>query len=147
MYDLNKIKDEIKTLPKWKEQICLQGTEFNKDPFAGVGKIINLPGKEKEFIYPLFDIPYINAIIKEHSLYRVRLMNLKSKTCYTYHKDPYKRFHIPIITNDNCFFVIDDKITRYPADGNWYIVDTTKKHTALNASWNDRIHLVGNLDD
>ena len=46
-----------------------------------------------------------------------------------------------------CFFVIDDKITRYPADGNWYIVDTTKKHTALNASWNDRIHLVGNLDD
>ena len=58
---------------------------------------------------------------------------------------PGKRFHIPLITNDNCFFVVDDKIVRYPADGNYYIVDTTKKHTAVNASWEDRIHLIGNL--
>jgi len=72
-------------------------------------------------------------------------MNLKSKTCYTYHQDYGKRFHIPIITNDSCFFVIDDKIKRYPADGNYYIIDTTKKHTAVNASWKDRIHLIGNL--
>ena len=35
MYDLNKIKEEIKTLPKWNEQICLQGTSTIKDPFAG----------------------------------------------------------------------------------------------------------------
>ena len=144
MYDLNKIKDEIKTLPKWKEQICLQGTTTIKNPFVGVGKVADLPVKEKEFIYPLFDLPYINSIIKEHNLYRVRLMNLKSKTCYSYHQDYGKRFHIPIITNDNCFFVIDDKIKRYPADGNWYIIDTTLKHTAVNASREDRIHLVGN---
>ena len=143
--NLNKIKEEIKTLPKWKEQICLQGTTTIKNPFVGVGKVADLPVKEKEFIYPLFDLPYINSIIKEHNLYRVRLMNLKSKTCYSYHQDYGKRFHIPIITNDNCFFVIDDKIKRYPADGNWYIIDTTLKHTAVNASWKDRIHLIGNL--
>ena len=145
MYDLNKIKDELKILPKWKEQICLQGTETIKDPFAGTGSLLKTPEKEVEFKYNLFDLPYINSIIKEHNLYRVRLMNLKSKTCYSYHKDQGKRFHLPIITNDNCFFVIDDKIVRYPADGNWYIVDTDKKHTAVNASWEDRIHLIGNL--
>ena len=33
MYDLNKIKEEIKTLPKWNEQICLQGTNTIKDRF------------------------------------------------------------------------------------------------------------------
>ena len=98
MYDLNKIKDEIKTLPKWKEQICLQGTTTIKNRIVGVGKVADLPVKEKEFIYPLFDLPYINSIIKEHNLYRVRLMNLKSKTCYSYHQDYGKRFHIPIIT-------------------------------------------------
>ncbi len=145
MYDLNKIKEEIKTLPEWDEQICLQGTSTIKDPFAGTGKTKDLPAKEKEFIYPLFDLPYINSIIKEHTLHRVGLKKLKSKTCYTYHQDQVKRFHIPIITSERCFFVIEDKIVRYPADGNYYIVDTTKKHTAVNASWEDRIHLLGNL--
>ena len=145
MYDLKKIKDEIKTLPPYDDQICLQGTKTIIDPFAGIGKAIDLPEKEKEFIYTLFDLPYLNSIIKEHNLYRVRLMKLKSKTCYSYHQDQGKRFHIPIITNNNCFFVIDDKIKRYPADGNWYIIDTTLKHTAVNASWKDRIHLIGNL--
>ena len=143
--DLQKIKDEIKTLPQWKEQICLQGTKTIKDYFVGTGKAIDLPEKEIEFIYPLFDIPYINSIIKNFNLYRVRLMNLKSKTCYSYHKDQCKRFHIPIITNENCFFIVDEKIVRCPADGNYYIIDTTKKHTAVNASFEDRIHLLGNL--
>ena len=137
--------EEIETLPKWDEQICLQGTETIKNPFAGIGKVVDLPEKEKEFVWPIFILPYLNSIIKEHSLHRVRLMKLKSKTCYSYHQDLGKRFHIPIITNDNCFFVIDDKIVRYPADGNWHIIDTTKKHTAVNASWEDRIHLIGNL--
>ena len=148
MLNLNKILKEIETLPKWDEQICLQGTETIKDPFIGAGKHFydnRNSEDEKEFIHLLFDLPYINSIIKEQNLYRVRLMNLKSKTCYSYHQDYGKRFHIPIITNDNCFFVIDDKIKRYPADGNWYIIDTTKKHTAVNASWEDRIHLIGNL--
>jgi hypothetical protein len=145
MYDLNIIKEEIKTLPKWDEQICLQGTSTIKDPFAGTGKTKELPAEEKEFIYPLFDIPYINSIIKEHNLHRVGLKKLKSKTCYSWHHDQVKRIHIPIITNEYCFFVIEDKIVRYPADGNYYIIDTTKKHTAVNASWTDRIHLLGNL--
>ena len=43
MYDLNKIKNELKILPKWKEQICLQGTETIKDPFAGIGSARDLP--------------------------------------------------------------------------------------------------------
>lgn len=145
MYDLNKIKNEIKTLPKWDKQICLQGTETIKDPFVGINSAKDLPEKEIKFTHPLFDIPYINSIIKEHNLYRVRIMNLKSKCCYSYHSDQCKRFHIPIITNDNCFIIVEDKITRLPADGNYYIVDTTKKHTAVNASWEDRIHLIGNL--
>ena len=145
--DLEKIKKELQTLPSYDEQISLQGTKTIKDHSAGTGRAIDLPEREVEFTYPLFNIPYINSIIKEHNLYRVRLMNLKSKTCYTYHKDQCKRFHIPIITNENCFFIVDDNLIRYPADGNYYIVDTDKKHTAINASKEDRIHLIGNLND
>ena len=143
MYDLNKIKEEIKTLPKYKEQICLQGTKTIKDPFAGICSARDLPEKEIQFTYPLFDIPYINSIIKEHNLYRVRLMRLKSKTCYSYHQDPSKRVHIPLITNEKCFFVVADEVIRLPADGNYYVIDTTKLHTFVNASFEDRIHIVG----
>ena len=46
MYDLNKILDEIKILPKWDTAICLQGTETIKDPFAGIGSARDLPEKE-----------------------------------------------------------------------------------------------------
>ena len=145
MYDLNKIKSEINLLPSFDEQICLQGTKTNKDPFAGTGRVLNLPEKEIEFTYPIFDIPYINSIIEEHHLYRVRLMVLKPKRCYTYHYDLTKRFHIPIKTNDKCFFIVDKEVVQFPADGNYYILDTTKNHTALNGSMEDRLHLIGNL--
>ena len=76
-------------------------------------------------------------------MYRARVMNLKSKTCYTYHKDISKRIHIPIETNKDCFIIINKEVKHYPADGNYYVVDTTQYHTALNASMLDRIHIVG----
>ena len=145
--DLDKIKEELKTLPNYIEgQIGLQGTEDNNDPFFSCGsflKIKNLGYVENDFRVPIFNIPYINSIIKDLNMTRTRIMNLKSKTCYSYHKDYSKRIHIPIITNENCFMIIDKKLEHYPANGTYYIADTTKYHTAVNASWEDRIHIVG----
>ena len=39
----------------------------------------------------------------------------------------------------------DDKLKLFhvPADGHPYYFDTTKPHTAINSSWEDRIHIVG----
>ena len=141
IYDLKKINDELNVLPVWQDQICLQGTKTNKDPFAGIGKGKKIPGYELEFKYPLFDMPYINSIIKEHNLYRVRIMKLKSKTCYSYHQDPTMRIHIPLITNDNCFMIIDEKVEKL-REGITYHVDTTKMHTAINAGKYLRFHMV-----
>jgi hypothetical protein len=144
--DLEKIKKELQTLPSYDEQISLQGTKDNLDPFWGIGKFdekYKIGMKEIDFNIPLFDIPYINSIIKDLKMYRTRIMKLKSKTCYSYHKDLSKRIHIPIQTNENCFIIIDKKIEHLPADGNYHVVDTTQYHTALNASFLDRIHLVG----
>ena len=146
--DLQKIKEELKILPKFEDQICLQGVKDNTDPFFGCGtftRIQELGYNEKDFDKPIFDMPYINSLIKDLKMYRTRVMNLKSKTCYTYHRDYSKRLHIPIITNENCFIIIDKEVNHYPADGSCYIIDTTKFHTALNASREDRIHIVGVL--
>jgi hypothetical protein len=144
--DLEKIKQELKLLPKFDEQICLQGTKDNLDPFWGVGKWnekYELGYKETDFNTFIFDLPYINSILLDLKMYRTRVMNLKPKTCYTYHRDITKRIHIPIETNESCFIIINKEVKHYPANGNYYVVDTTQYHTALNASMLNRIHIVG----
>ena len=144
--DLEKIKLEMKReLPKFKEQIALQSVADNLDPFYACGaEIFNNTGKrEHEFDTPIFDMPYINSIIKDLKMFRTRVMILKPKRCYTYHQDTTKRIHIPLVTNDKCFFIINSQVKQYPADGNYYVVDTTQMHTAINASKEDRIHIIG----
>ena len=90
-----------------------------------------------------YDLPYTNSVLSDLKMYRSRLMNMPPKYCYSYHKDPTPRMHIPLITNENCFFVVDDEVIRLPADGNHYLIDTRKIHTFVNASWHHRLHIVG----
>lgn len=143
MYDLDKILHELQTLPEYETQISLQGLTPDADPFSGIGKANNLSGDENKFIYKLFDIPYINNILDELGMFRTRVLRMRPKTCYTYHRDYTPRIHIPVITNPKCFMVLETHIEWYPADGNYYKIDTTKYHTFVNASLEDRIHIVG----
>ena len=148
MYDIQKILNELNILPKWDTQICLQGIEGNDDPFLGCGrKIENSIFKGKDFTSFLFDIPYTNNIISNLGLYRTRVLRLSPGQCLSYHRDPTKRIHIPLITNIKAFLIIDKEVIHLPADGNHYLIDTTQKHTAINASpehlREDRIHIVG----
>jgi hypothetical protein len=74
---------------------------------------------------------------------RIRIMQLKPKTCYSYHLDPEEfRYHIPLMTNDKCFFVNDMKIEQMPEVGRLYKFQTHDYHTAVNASFENRLHLL-----
>jgi hypothetical protein len=103
--------------------------------------------KEKDFnvTCDFFKDTYIGEIAEtlyeKYKATRGRFMMLGMKTCLTYHTDQSTRLHIPLITDENCFMVIDDKVCRIPYPGT-YEVDTTKKHTAINASKILRTHLV-----
>jgi hypothetical protein len=142
--DINKILSELESLPEYDSQIMLQTVEGINDPFYGTGRIKQLNHIEEEFTVPLFEsLSYTNSIIEMLGMHRTRLMKMKPKTCYTYHRDPSKRIHIPIITNEKCMFIINDEVKRYPADGKWHLIDTTLWHTAINASFEERIHIVG----
>ena len=142
--DLDKIKEELERLPKFKQQICLQGVDDNPDPFFGCGKVHSLePYKETDFTEFNFDLPYINHIIEELNLCRTRVLVLHPKVCYTLHRDPSKRIHIPVVTNDLCWVFVNKEIMHLPADGRYYEIDTTQEHTALNGSWEARTHIVG----
>ena len=103
--------------------------------------------RETEFdtLCDFFKDTYVGEVVStlqdEYKVTRGRFMMLSMKTCLTYHFDSSPRLHIPLITDDNCFMIIDDKVCRIPYPGT-YKVDTTKKHTALNASKILRTHLV-----
>ena len=141
--DIDHILLELESLPSYDTQLSLQVTQTGS---GGEGKLENLNNVEKDFNIFAYDIPYTNSILSELGMYRSRLMRMGPKTCYSYHWDPTKRMHIPLITNENNFFVIDDEVSRYPADGSHYLVDTTKKHTFVNASFESRLHIVGCVD-
>lgn len=83
----------------------------------------------------------INELSKKHEVLRGRFLKMSHKTCLSWHVDQSMRIHIPIYTNKDCMMIVDDEIIRMPF-GHTYIVDTTKPHTALNASKTARVHLV-----
>jgi len=143
MIDIQRILQELKQLPNYNDQISLQTVE-GYDHDYGVGRLTELKHSEEEFIHPCFpELKYTNSIIEMLGMYRTRIMRMKPKTCYSYHQDPTQRIHIPLVTNENCFMVIEDRCHWYPADGNYYLADTTKKHTFVNASREERIHIIG----
>ena len=139
--DLELIHSELVTLPEYNDQLYLQGKESNSDPM--LENYLEVDRRENEYKIPLYNLPYINELMASEGLIRTRVMKLFSKRCYFWHKDTTKRLHIPIITNPHCFLLIGGVQFHLPADGYSYVVDTTKMHTAVNASKEERVHIVG----
>ena len=79
---------------------------------------------------------------KHYLLGRVRIMTSLPKTCLTWHQDNTNRIHYPLVTNPGCQMVIEDEVLHMP-ENTWWLTQTEHyKHTAFNASTENRIHLV-----
>lgn len=142
-FDSEKMLNEIRELGIKENQFCLQGVYGISDYLYGSRRIDEMEHKESEFVCPLFDLPYTNFIIEEYNLVRTRVMNISKKTCLSYHRDPTNRVHFPLVTNDDVFFIIEDRIERMNEKNIVYELEATKKHTIVNASLKNRIHVVG----
>ena len=148
--DIDRIRKEGDTI-EYDDQICIQGLDKEMDPFfgargfRGLGWTDNKGHTEFEFDTVLFDqLEYVNSIIKDLSMYRTRLFRSDSKTCLSWHHDTWnaKRIHIPVYTNEKCFMLIE-RTSHHLEAGKVYLTDTRKNHTAINASWEKRTHIVG----
>lgn len=96
---------------------------------------------DNSYIREVYDV-----IATDYNIGRFRIMALPGQKCMTLHRDMTKRIHIPILTNEDCLMIIEDRVYHMPADGSAYLTDTFKRHTALNASWDFlRVHLVFDL--
>jgi len=98
-------------------------------------------------INELFKDSYLEDVYKEvknkYDIGRARFLKLCPKVrAYSYHKDQSERYHIPLTTDDDSIFLIEDKVHRLSEVGRLYKVDTLRKHSAINLGWNDRVHIV-----
>ena len=129
------VRGKYWTYPKtdWKEEerlVAVDETEYTEicNPFIGT------------YIEEVY-----NIIKAEWKIGRMRFLMKPPRTCLSWHRDPEKRIHIPIITNPGCRMVIEEESYHMPADGSVYITDNTKYHNFFNGGEIDRLHLVSTL--
>jgi hypothetical protein len=92
---------------------------------------------------------YLKEKIQEEGfIFRAILVNLPKKKSIPPHKDSGKslevprRIHIPIITNEDCYFTVGE-VTKNMKEGEiWEINNDKKMHSVSNDGDADRIHLI-----
>lgn len=110
--------------------------------------------KEKEKLFTSLPDFYQNSYISELksilglNIYRLRWMKLSGKSCYSFHHDWTRRLHIPIITSPESYVLFQNPLELVHLQiGKAYLVDTTRKHTAMNTRDESRIHLIACVDE
>ncbi len=90
----------------------------------------------------------LTSLIPDINLSRIRIALLKphpEEEAY-WHQDSDGRdsfrLHVPIITNDQCFFDYKDERHSLVADGSVYLINVGRLHRAINQSQHDRFHLI-----
>lgn len=85
---------------------------------------------------------------EDGKIMRAILVNLPSKKSIPSHVDTGKtlvdcrRIHIPLQTNENCFFTVGEEKKNLKLGEIWEINNDKKKHSVDNFGDNDRIHLI-----
>jgi len=110
------------------------------------------PSRPDEFAdLPLFDAcPYVRDVIGafEAPIRSVRFLKLAPKAGIKEHRDAFVgfewdeiRMHVPVLTNDDVDFVVDnERVVMRPGEC-WYI-DVDKPHSVLNRGTTPRVHLI-----
>lgn len=81
---------------------------------------------------------------------RISLIAPGGETIWHYDgpKEEYSvRLHIPILTNEHCFFATEEGNAHLPADGSAYLLRVNRLHRAVNHGMSDRYHLIADVWD
>lgn len=156
LLNFEKLRSEVLALieqhsPK-SNQIILQGLDSEVEEWqVGVGSIEELEvQEEKKYQYLNKSLvgSEIQNVINHYQGFRARIMLMPPRACYSVHADPTARIHIPIVTNDQCWMIwpYNNLCFRLPV-GKAYYADTRRRHTFVNGSTENRIHIVMCVDN
>lgn len=126
----------------------LRGTKGATHPILS---IYSAPGQtEYEDTEILAQCPYFQTVLKDlpFELYAVRLMALTPGSVIKPHhdndlsiEDGVARFHIPIKTNPDVTFILNDKAVRMGVGECWYL-RLSDTHSVSNGGQDTRVHMV-----
>ena len=125
------IPPSVDTSMPYKDQL-LHGT--------GSFHLKNWPYTDKDYTKLLAGFEYIQPILdyakqQGYTACRPMIRCLHPKTCLSYHADTAEmRFHIPLETSWQAFFVVQDTVHRMTEVGTLYSLQTNVMHTAVNAN-------------
>ena len=161
-YDLDKLKKEIGEITK----SCKWYTRNNSVVWHSIplhthngeiNVISNSLRPTQNLIFKptttLNKCPYIQSILKDLNtkIYLVRLLRLLSGGIIQEHIDinfnnpNYIRCHLPVVTHDDVEFYIDSVKYNLTAGSLWY-TNVSLRHSVVNNSPIDRLHLVIDLE-
>lgn len=132
--DLSKTKDEIMPDGSRKLIPVYYDTPIAEESFSSISNIF------KDTIFS----EMAQKLQSRYRLGRFRVMIQPRSHCLSWHVDAQPRIHYPLKTQKGCFMIVNGEM-RHLEVGNCYKVDTRQYHTAVNASRENRIHLVANI--
>jgi hypothetical protein len=91
---------------------------------------------------------YAEKYIGQVKVQQAMLTNLKANTVIPRHKDKGSltakthRIHIPVITNKECIFTVEEESKNLEAGQIWIIDNVGRYHSVENKGQNNRVHLI-----
>lgn len=137
--------DHTNSIPIFHSPLCASG-KCDDDPIMDISE-----RKHYSKYFPVIE-PLLN-ILKEHydfKQYAAFLTRCNPKSVVGSHKDRGNfltlchRIHIPIQTNDQAMYIIENKMHNWKK-GNVYEFDNMRSHSVYNGGDEPRIHLIINL--
>ena len=105
---------------------------------ARLWNIWNDVGEKLKYVYkPIYEL--------DIELYRTRLLLADGDYASLKHIDYDWRYHVPIMTNKECFLEYENEKIHLPADGHAYIVNAGFMHSFCNGGSTPRYHYCGIL--
>lgn len=136
-------------LPLRHHALAVTSRPGSSDPmYEGADAPIRRPAEEMAF--NVINEPFRGTVFEEILLGlpfpfgRTRIMCIPPQRCYPVHCDQTIRYHIALRTHPYSYLMYpySAKVYHIPDDGHIYRVDAREPHTAVNASWVPRFHLV-----
>jgi hypothetical protein len=166
-YDLEKIKKEYEDLvssigwdpdaPEHWNSITLQSPNadvYHQDCRADNFYVQDFDAETdygaENNLYKTLNIPNtweMSKFIIENNLTRAKLISIAPEFCYKIHRDWTNRIQLAITTDPFCYYMEEGVLYHIPEDGYGYLTETTKDHTAINASKIKRVHLIGCVNE
>lgn len=97
------------------------------------------------------EMKYTNVIIDKLNAKKSAVSIIPPLSVIPLHKDPLWKLHIPLEADEDTFFMVgetkkDVKSYSLDCDGSYYYIDVRQYHGVCNMSYNQRMHIIADVD-